>query len=82
MCLVIRKPVFGGFDNVRLKPACSATETSLGLEISAIASSRATANNKGANQTARLRRLICAFVVRIWQKQILSCRVSNYTGSV
>ena len=25
------------------------------------------ANNKGAEQTARMRRLICAFVVRIWQ---------------
>ena len=30
------------------------------------------ANNKGADQTARMRRLICAFVVRIWQKQVLS----------
>ena len=26
-------------------------------------------NNKGADQTAWLRRLICAFVVRIWHKQ-------------
>ena len=26
------------------------------------------ANNKGADQTARMRRLICAFVVRIWHK--------------
>ena len=24
-------------------------------------------NNKAADQTARMRRLICAFVVRIWQ---------------
>ena len=28
LSLVTRKPVFGGFDQVRLKPACSATETS------------------------------------------------------
>ena len=38
MSLVTRKPVFGMFDHVRLKPACSAIETSLSLEISAIAS--------------------------------------------
>ena len=25
-------------------------------------------NNKGADQTARMRMLICAFVVRIWHK--------------
>ena len=29
-------------------------------------------NNKGADQTARIRRLICAFVVRIWHKQVFS----------
>ena len=28
------------------------------------------ANNKGADQTARMRRLICAFVVRIGLKQV------------
>ena len=27
------------------------------------------ANNKGADQSARMRRLICAFVVRIWQNR-------------
>ena len=32
--LVTRKPVFGVFDQVRLKPACSATETSYRLDIS------------------------------------------------
>ena len=30
------------------------------------------ANNKGADQTARIRRLICVFVVRIWNKQVFS----------
>ena len=33
-------------------------------------------NNKSADQTARIRRLICAFVVRIWQKQVFSGRGS------
>ena len=34
----MRKPVFGDSDQLRLKPACSADETSQGLEILAIAS--------------------------------------------
>ena len=29
-------------------------------------------NNKGADQTARMRRLICAFVVRMWHIQVFS----------
>ena len=29
-------------------------------------------NNKGADQTARMCRLICTFVVRIWHKQVFS----------
>ena len=32
------------------------------------------ANNKGADQTAQMRRLICTFVVRIWHKQVFSWR--------
>ena len=36
------------------------------------------ANNKGADQTARMRRLVCAFVVHIWHKQIFSWRGSYY----
>ena len=38
MSLITRKPVFGVGDQVRLKPACSATDTSYRLELSAIAS--------------------------------------------
>ena len=38
MSHVTTKSAFGVCDVLRLKPACSATETSLGLEISAIAS--------------------------------------------
>ena len=37
-------------------------------------------NNKGADQTARMHRLICAFVVCIWQKQVFSWR-SSYSLS-
>ena len=73
MSVVTRKHVFGVCDQGRLKQACSATETSQSLEISAVANYRyytiQAANNKGADQTARMHRLICSFVVRIWQKK-------------
>ena len=35
-------------------------------------------NNKGADQTAWMRRLIWAFVVHIWHKEFFSWRGSNY----
>ena len=35
-------------------------------------------NNKGADQTAQMCKLICAFVVCIEQKQVFSWRSSNY----
>ena len=38
MILVMRKPVFRVFDQLRLKPTCPAAKTSLRLEILAIAS--------------------------------------------
>ena len=38
MSHVTREPIFGVFDQVRLKPACSATETSYSLEILDLAS--------------------------------------------
>ena len=73
----MRKPVFGVLYQARLKQVCSATETSWSLEISAIESidillSRQRTTKEGADQTARMCRLICAFVVRIWQKQFFS----------
>ena len=63
-------------DQVRLNPACSAIETSESLEILNLASigiilSRQQ-KNKGVDQTVQMHRLICAFVVRIWFKQIFS----------
>ena len=67
MDLVARKPVFGVSDKVRMKPFSAAAETSQKLEICLIASFRydifRRANNKRANQTARIRRLVCAGVV-------------------
>ena len=58
------------YDQVRLKPASKADETPWNLEISAIASTRRyytiqAENNKGADRTARMPSLICAFVVGI-----------------
>ena len=56
------------------KPACSATEASLQIldigSIGIILSRQQT--TKALIQTARMRRLICAFVVRIWHKQVFS----------
>ena len=70
----MRKPVFRVCDQLRLKLACSADEASKDLEIlptvskDIILSRQRTANNKGTDQTARMHRLICGFVVHIWQK--------------
>ena len=35
--------------------------------------------NKGADETARMHRLICTFVGRIWHKQVFSWRGANST---
>ena len=67
MGLVLRKPVFRVSDKARQKPASSATETSWKIEISPVARLHILSkkhNNKGADQTARMRRLVCACVVR------------------
>ena len=69
MSHVTRKPVFGVCDQVRLKPACSAAETSKRLEISAIASrgiiiSRQRKQRRCSDAQADLR-----FVVRIGQNR-------------
>ena len=53
---------------VRFQPACSATGTSYKIEILLVANFDMVlskkAKNKGADQTARMRRLVCAFDVR------------------
>ena len=77
MSLVTTKPVFGVCDKV--KPTSRATEASWRPEILDIKTRGIVylgSENKGADQTARMRRLICAFVVRIGQKQIWSWRGS------
>ena len=79
MSLVTRKPVFGVWDQDILKPVCVATEASKRPEQQILIRLRGCAgwsNNKGADQTAWMRRLICAFVVRIGQKQVFSWRGS------
>ena len=72
MSHVLRKPVFGVCDQLRLKSACSADETSLGLEISAIASRGIKLYRQRTTKALIRRRLICAFVVRILHKQVSS----------
>ena len=64
MGLVATRPVFKVSDKVRFKQACSATGTSSKIDISFVASFPKKANNKGADQTAQMCRLVCAFVVR------------------
>ena len=68
MGLGATKPVFGVFDKATLKPVSSVTETSKKNEILLIASlyndSFQNASNKGADQSAWMRRLVCAFVDR------------------
>ena len=63
-------------DQERLKPACSDSEASYSLEILDIRSYRNCimygVNNKDADQTVQMGRLICVFVVRKCHKQLLS----------
>ena len=62
---------FGNCDRVKLKPACSTTDTwNFGYSKLRYYTIQA-ANNKSADhQTGQMHRLSCAFVVRIWHKQI------------
>ena len=66
--LVVRKPVLRVSDKVSFKPVSSATETSEKFQISLVASLHYDTfhieNNKGADQTARMRMPVCACVVR------------------
>ena len=63
MGLVARKPVFGVSDKASFKPVSSDTETSLKTEISLIVSLDMILLDD-ADQAARMRRLVCACVVR------------------
>ena len=72
------KPVLGISDQVRLEPVYSATENSLitvtlhVANLAIITIQRAT--NKGADQTAWMPRLVCAFVVCMQQSGFLAPR--------
>ena len=68
MCPNVRKPDFGVCVKVRLKRVCSATETSLNIEILHEASldnyyTLQGESNKGADQTVQMHRLVFFFVV-------------------
>ena len=67
-----RKPVFSVFDKVIFKPACSAAETSYARSKSRYCIFQY-ANNKGADQTAWMRRLVCGFVVCNSGRPVFSC---------
>ena len=64
------KTCLRGSDKARFKPVSSATETNKKIEISPVHVARLhmilskKTNNKGADQTARMRRLVCTCVVR------------------
>ena len=76
---VTRKLVFGVCDQLRLKPALSNRDKLESWNFGYRNKMHYTiyvANNKGADLTARMRRLICTFVVRIWLKQAFSWRGS------
>ena len=70
MSHIVKKLSLGVCDQVIIKPACSATEANWSLvtldipSIGIILSRQQT--TKDADQTARMCRLIYAFVVRIW----------------
>ena len=64
--LVARKHVFGISACVRLETACSATETNQNVEGSYEASLDIIITNIGADQTGRMRRLVCAFNLSIF----------------
>ena len=61
--LVATKPVFRVSDKARLKPGSSATDWNFGRRKFRYDTLQL-ANNQGADQTARMHRLVCAFVVR------------------
>ena len=76
MSPVMRKPVFGGLHSGEtltglLSHSCWLESWKFGYSIYRYYTIYGV-NNKGADQTARMHRLICIFIVRIWHKQVLS----------
>ena len=66
-----RKPVFGSSDQVRFGPVLQLESWNVGYSKYKNRTTQA-ANSKGASQTARMCRLIRAFIVRIKHKQASS----------
>ena len=76
-----------GLDKARFKPVSSATENSQKIRISPEAIldmilSKKNTKNKGADQSARMRRLVCAFVVRKHRKAVFTASRPNYVMNV
>ena len=86
MGLYLRNYVCGISDHVRLKPACSTIEIKLEYMDWNFAWSKfdyytfQTVNNKGADQTARMLRMVCTFVVCTMPKKSFS-RISAHAIS-
>ena len=77
LSFVTRKPVFGVTDQVRLKPTCVATVARLRLGISDIETRGFILSRQRTTKALiRPRILICAFVVRIWQRLVFARRGS------
>ena len=73
-----RNPVVTVSDQVKFKPACSATETSLNLEILHVASLIfQIVSDKVTDLTASMHMLVCTFVVQIQQCRVFSCHSCN-----
>ena len=71
MSHVMRKTVYGGLQLGKLKPACSATETSNSLEMLDLESIGIMQSRQRTTKVLirlQMHRLICAFVVRIWHR--------------
>ena len=78
---VTRKFVFGVCEQVRIKPTFSEKEANKNLKILGIASKAKYYARKDTGQTARIRRLICVFVVRIMTKDRFSHDVPHLSLS-
>ena len=74
MGLVARKPVFRGFDQVRQNWPAQSQKPRI-LAYSSLSNyTIQVANSKSVDQTARMRKLICIFVVRTYNLQVFSRR--------
>ena len=73
----MRKPVFGVSDKTGFKPVSSATENWNFTCSKFTYETFQKVNNKGADQTSRMRRLVCDCVVKNPRRQVFSQRGPN-----